>query len=161
MSAARRGKFFEDFSEGEEYVTPSRTITEADVVNFAGYVGSNLLAGIYKQVLPTELRALVQSGAYILDVREEPELVSGVVKGSKNIPLSQLRERMDEIPKDRPIYIHCRSGQRSYNAARALQNRGYEQVYNMAGSFLFFSFYEYMQDRTTGQESVLTNYNFS
>ena len=135
--------------------------TAKDVVNFAGYVGSNLLAGIYKQVLPTELRALVQSGAYILDVREEPELVSGVVKGSKNIPLSQLRERMDEIPKDRPIYIHCRSGQRSYNAARALQNRGYEQVYNMAGSFLFFSFYEYMQDRTTGQESVLTNYNFS
>ncbi len=135
--------------------------TAKDVVNMAGYVGSNLLDGVCRQAVPNQLRALVESGAYILDVREEPELASGAVKDSINIPLSQFRGRMDEIPKDRPVYIHCRSGQRSYNAVRALQNGGYEQVYNLAGGFLFFSFFEYMKDQTTGQESVLTGYNFA
>ena len=135
--------------------------TAKDVVNMAGYVGSNLLAGAFKQVLPSELRKLVESGAYIMDVREQPELAAGVVRGSKNIPLSQLRARVGEIPKDRPVYVHCRSGQRSYNAVLALQNLGYSQVYNMAGGFLFFSFNEYMQDLLAKRESVLTGYNFN
>lgn len=134
--------------------------TAKDVVNMAGYVGRNLLDGVCKQVLPAALRELVAGGAYILDVREKPELAAGVVKGSVHIPLSQLRERMDEIPLDRPLHIHCRSGQRSYNAVMALQNRGYGQVFNMAGGFLFFSFNEYMQDRAERRESVLTGYNF-
>ena len=47
-----------------------------------------------------------------------------ILKGSVNIPLSELRERTDEIPKDRPVYLHCRSSQRSYNALMALQGRG-------------------------------------
>ena len=135
--------------------------TAKDVVNMAGYVGRNLLDGVFRQVFPAELRSLVESGACILDVREQPELMAGVVKGSINIPLSELRGRVDEIPKDRPVYIHCRSGQRSYNAVRALKNLGYDQVYNMAGGYLFFSFYEYMQDQLVEQESVLTGYNFN
>lgn len=135
--------------------------TAKDVANMAGYVGRNLLDGVFKQVLPTELRVLVESGAFILDVREQPELAAGVVRGSINIPLSQLRTRMDEIPKDRPVHVYCRSGQRSYNAVRALQNRGYDQVTNMAGGFLFFSLHEYMQDRLEQRESVLTGYNFN
>ena len=135
--------------------------TAKDVVNMAGYVGRNLLDGVYRQVLPTQLRALVENDAFILDVREEPELVSGAIKNSKNIPLSQLRDRLDEIPKDRPVYIHCRSGQRSYNAVRALENLGYDQVYNMAGGYLFFSFYEYMQDQLAEKNPVLTGYNFN
>ncbi len=53
-----------------------------------------------------------------------------------NIPLSELRERTDEIPKDRPVYLHCRSSQRSYNALMALQGRGYENVVNISRSFL-------------------------
>jgi len=135
--------------------------TAKDVVNMAGYVGRNLLDGVCRQVLPAELRALVEDGAFILDVRENPELTAGVVKGSINIPLSALRSRVDEIPKEHPVYVHCRSGQRSYNAVMALQNLGYEQVYNMAGGYLFFSFYESMQDRIKKQESVLTGYNFN
>jgi rhodanese-related sulfurtransferase len=75
--------------------------------------------------------------------------------------LSQLRGRVSEIPKDRPIYSYCRSGQRSYNAVLALQNLGYTQVYNLAGGYMFFSFNEYMQDRLAKRESVLTGYNFN
>ncbi|MBL0057795.1 MAG: FAD-dependent oxidoreductase [Elusimicrobia bacterium] len=135
--------------------------TAKDVTNMAGYVGRNLLDGTFKQVLPSELRSLVASGAYILDVREDYEVGAGVVRGSKNIPLSQLRGRVSEIPKDRPVYAYCRSGQRSYNAVLALQNLGYTQVYNLAGGYMFFSFNEYMQDRLAKRESVLTGYNFN
>ena len=135
--------------------------TAKDVVNMAGYVGSNLLDGVCRQVAPKQLRSLVESGAYIQDVREKNELAAGYVKGSVNIPLSELRDRAGEISSEQPIYVHCRSGQRSYNAVRALQNFGYESVYNMAGGFLFFSFYESMRDNLSSQESVLTGYNFA
>ena len=55
--------------------------------------------------------------AYIIDVREAMEFENGHIKGAINIPLSELREKANEIPKDKPVYLHCRTGQRSYNAA--------------------------------------------
>ncbi|MGM0498647.1 MAG: rhodanese-like domain-containing protein, partial [Bacillota bacterium] len=65
-----------------------------------------------------------------------------------------------EIPKDRPVYLHCRSGQRSYNAVLALQGRGYDNVINVSGSFLGISFYEYFLDQTTDRDKIVTEYNF-
>ena len=107
-----------------------------DVVNYAGYVGSNLLNGDFKQVNVDKVRQLVENNAYIIDVRERGEYNNGYIKGSKNIPLSELRERINEIPKDKLVYLHCRTGQRSYNAVLALQNLGFNNVYNITGSFL-------------------------
>jgi len=78
-----------------------------------------------------------------------------------NIPLSELRQRLDEIPMDRPVYVHCRSGQRSYNAVMALQNRGYQDVFNMSGSFLGICCYEYYQDQVTGRDRIVTEYNWN
>jgi len=78
-----------------------------------------------------------------------------------NVPLSQLRERMDEIPKDRPVYLHCRSAQRSYNALLALQHKGWTNLYNIAGSFLGVSNYEYYLDQVTDREPIVTAYNFA
>lgn len=135
--------------------------TAKDVVNYAGYVGSNLLRGAFKQVNVDKVRDLVELGAYIVDVREENEYERGHIKGAKNIPLSQLRERFDEIPKDIPVYVHCRSGQRSYNATLALQNLGYKNVTNITGSFLEISLYEYFNDKTMGREPIVTEYNFN
>lgn len=134
--------------------------TAKDVVNYAGYIASNLLNGDFRQVNVDKVRKLVESGAYIIDVREIREYENGHIKGAKNIPLSQLRERINEIPKDIPVYLHCRTGQRSYNAALALQNLGYRNVYNVTGSFLGLSFYEYFNDKTTERESIVTQYNF-
>ncbi|MGG5461024.1 FAD-dependent oxidoreductase [Clostridium sp. B9] len=135
--------------------------TAKDVVNYAGYVGSNLLRGAFKQVNVDKVRDLVESEAYIVDVREENEYERGHIKGAKNIPLSQLRERFDEIPKDIPVYVHCRSGQRSYNATLALQNLGYKNVTNITGSFLEISLYEYFNDKIMGREPIVTEYNFN
>ncbi|HHZ02451.1 MAG TPA: FAD-dependent oxidoreductase [Tissierellia bacterium] len=134
--------------------------TAKDVVNYAGYIGSNLLNGDFKQVNVDQVREIVEKGGFIVDVREKFEYKRGHVKGALNIPLSELRKRYNEIPKDIPVYLYCRSGQRSYNAVMALQNLGYTNVYNIAGSFLDLSFYEYFNDVTTGRERILTGYNF-
>lgn len=135
--------------------------TAKDVVNMAGYVASNLNTGKFKQITANKVRELVKTNAYVLDVREEAELARGIIKGATNIPLSQLRERLAEIPKDRAIYVHCRSGQRSYNATLVLQQHDFNEVYNVAGGFLALSYYEYYNDITTGRESILTAYNFN
>jgi len=135
--------------------------TGKDVVNFAGYVASNILHGTYKQVSSSKVRELYESGAYILDVRETYEVEDeGQIKNVHNIPLSQLRDRMEEIPKDIPVYAHCRSGQRSYNAVLALQAKGYKQVYNISAGFMGVRSYEYYRDITTGREPIVAEYGF-
>ena len=153
------GGTVEDLKDLELSYAPPYS-TAKDVVNYAGYVASNLLKGDFKQVNVDKVRDLVKEGAIIVDVREPGEYSRGHIKGAVNIPLSQLRQRIEEIPKDKPVYLHCRTGQRSYNAARALQNLGYTNVYNVAGSFLGLSFYEYYNDKAKNRESILTEYNF-
>lgn len=135
--------------------------TARDATNFAGMTAANLLEKAFKQVKTADVRKLVEEGAYILDVREQMEYEAGHIINAKNIPLSQLRERMQEIPKDRPVYVHCRTGQRSYNAVLALQAYGYDKVYNISGSFLGICFYEYYNDVTTGRKPIVTAYNFN
>lgn len=153
------GGTIEDLKDLELCYAPPYS-TAKDVVNYAGYIASNLLNGDFRQVNVDKVRELVQSEEYIIDVREIREYENGHIKNAKNIPLSQLRERVNEIPKDIPVYLHCRTGQRSYNAALALQNLGYRNVYNITGSFLGLSFYEYFNDKATGRESIVTEYNF-
>jgi NADPH-dependent 2,4-dienoyl-CoA reductase/sulfur reductase-like enzyme/rhodanese-related sulfurtransferase len=135
--------------------------TAKDVVNHAALVALNQLHGIYQEVKVSQVRELVENGAFIIDAREEGEYNAGHLKNSLNIPLSQFRDRLDEIPKDKPVYIHCRSGQRSYNMVMALQNLGYENVYNISGSYLGINLYEYFNDLTTGRERIVTKYNFN
>jgi len=134
--------------------------TARDVVNYAAMVGLNILNGVFKQVPVTKVRELVESGAYIIDIREKGEYERGHLINAVNIPLSQLRERVDEIPKDRPVYLHCRSSQRSYNAIMALQHMGFDNLYNISGSFIGISYYEYFNDKVTGRNKIVTEYNF-
>lgn len=134
--------------------------TAKDVVNMGAFVGLNILYGRCKQVHVDKVRELVESGAYIVDVREEKEFENGHLKGAYNVPLSQFEERMHEIPKDIPVYLHCRSSQRSYYAICRLQGNGYTNVYNMSGSFLGFSLYEYFNDKKEGRTPIMTKYNF-
>jgi len=149
----------EDLKELELCYAPPFS-TAKDVVNYAGYVASNILNKDFEQVNVDKVRELVENNAYIVDVRERGEYENGHIKGSKNIPLSELRDRINEIPKDMPVYLHCRTGQRSYNAVLALQNLGFNNVYNITGSFLGLSFYEYFNDKSTDRERIVTEYNF-
>ncbi|MGN2370712.1 FAD-dependent oxidoreductase [Clostridium cagae] len=158
-TAIKFGGTVEDLKDLELCYAPPFS-TAKDVVNYAGYVGSNLLNNDFKQVNIDKVRELVENNAVIIDVRERGEYENGHIKNSKNIPLSELRERVNEIPKDAPVYLHCRTGQRSYNATLALQNLGYTNVYNITGSFLGLSFYEYYNDKTMNRNSIVTEYNF-
>ena len=131
------------------------------MVNFGALVALNVLNGRYRQVHVSDVRGLVESGAYIVDVREESEYAAGHIKGAHNIPLSQLRGRLDEIPKDVPVYVHCRSSQRSYYSICCLQGNGFTNIVNISGSFLGISLYEYFNDKTQGREPIVTKYNFN
>lgn len=150
----------EDLKELELSYAPPFS-TPKDVVNHAALVGLNLLNGRYKQVPVTKVRELVENNAFIVDVREKDEYNKGHLINAVNIPLSELRSRINEIPKDRPVYLHCRSGQRSYYAVMALQGMGYTNVYNISGSFLGICYYEYYQDQVMGRKKILTEYNFN
>lgn len=134
--------------------------TAKDAVNMAALVGLNILNGEYKQVPVTEIRSLIESNAFIIDGREPNEYAEGHMLNAVNIPFSQFRDRLDEIPKDQPVYVHCLSSQRSYNMVKALQMRGFDNVYNLMGSFLGLCMYEYYNDQVTGRKPVVTNYRF-
>ncbi len=134
--------------------------TARDVVNLAAMAACDQEDGLVRQVAFTQVRSLLERGEYFLDVREAEEFAAGHVKGAVNIPLGELRGRLGEIPRDRSVYVHCRTGQRSYNAARALMQLGFPKVCNVAGSFLALSWYEYYRDITDGREKILTGYNF-
>ncbi|MGE7986719.1 FAD-dependent oxidoreductase [Lysinibacillus fusiformis] len=153
------GGTLEDLKELELSYSPMFS-TARDVVNLAALVAQNQLHGHFKQVKVDEVRTLIENQAYFLDVREKNEFESGHLLHAHNIPLSELRERMHEVPKDQPVYVHCRSGQRSYNAVMALQNSGFSNVFNVSGSFLGISLYEYFTDLTTNRDKIVTAYNF-
>ena len=129
-------------------------------MNQAALVALNVLYGEVRQVHVQDVHALAESGACIIDVREPGEYARGHLRAAKNIPLSQLRERMAEIPSDRPVYLHCRSSQRSYYALRCLQGNGYRNVFNISGSFLGICLYEHFRDQHEGRTPIVTAYCF-
>lgn len=134
--------------------------TAKDVVNFAGYIASNLMNDTYKQIHCSKVRELVENGAYIIDVREKEEYDLSHIEGAKNIPMSEFRERINEIPKDIPVYLHCRSGQRSYNTALIMENLGFHNSMSIAGGFMGLCYFEYFNDVTLNRKPIVTAYNF-
>jgi peroxiredoxin family protein/TusA-related sulfurtransferase/rhodanese-related sulfurtransferase len=119
-----------------------------DPVNMLGYVASNVADGAVKVVQYHEIDDLVKKGAILVDVREPIEREMGFIKGSINIPLGELRERLDELPKDEPIYVTCQVGQRGYLAARILKQNGYEAL-NLSGGYKTYSMVYVNQEETT------------
>lgn len=101
-----------------------------DPVNFAGMVAADILRGD----MPICHWSSVDNG-FLLDVRNPAELAFESVSGALNIPLPQLRSRLDELPRDREILVTCRSGQRAYYATRILLQNGFA-VRNVAGGML-------------------------
>ena len=101
-----------------------------DPVNFAGFVAENVLMGKSRLAYPYAL----PEGACLLDVREPAECERGTLPGALTIPLGQLRKRLDELPRDRPIVAYCAVGLRGYLAERILRQNGFD-VRNLSGGF--------------------------
>jgi NADPH-dependent 2,4-dienoyl-CoA reductase/sulfur reductase-like enzyme/rhodanese-related sulfurtransferase len=105
-----------------------------DPINTAGFVAGHIARGDLATVAPETWEP---AGEYLLDVRDPDELEEfGQLKNAVNIPLAQLRDRLAELPEDRPIVTYCQKGQRGYLAACALRGRGFEDVANLRGGFL-------------------------
>jgi rhodanese-related sulfurtransferase len=88
---------------------------------------------LVKEICPTTTQQCVKDGALLVDVRENDEVaqLSYDVPNLLSIPLSEFEERFNEIPKDKPVVMVCKSGGRSLRAAGFLANHGYENVVNM------------------------------
>ena len=113
-----------------------------DPVNMAGFMADNISNGILKQWHIEDMEAVKElyndKKAFLLDVRTAEEFGAGHIDGFVNIPVDELRERLGEIEKGRPVYVMCQSGLRSYIASRILAGNGYE-AYNFAGGYRFYS----------------------
>ena len=109
-----------------------------DPVNMAGYAATNLLLGQSENIQWHELAAELAKGKVLLDVRNPKELAKGKFKNSQNIPLDDLRERLNELDKKTEYIVSCQSGLRSYNAERILKQEGYK-VKNLDGAFGLYS----------------------
>ena len=109
-----------------------------DPVNMLGFVAENIVTGKVKQFFWDDVETLPRDGSVtLLDVRTKTEVSHGKIDGFFHIPLDGLREHLEEIPKDKPVYVHCHSGLRSYIACRILQGRGYD-CYNLAGGYRLY-----------------------
>jgi NADPH-dependent 2,4-dienoyl-CoA reductase/sulfur reductase-like enzyme/rhodanese-related sulfurtransferase len=108
-----------------------------DPINQLGYVAENVASGATRTLQWHELAAAQDSGAVLVDVRTAGEFDAGSLPGAVNIPLDELRERLDELP-DAPLVVHCQVGQRGHSAARILSRQGYE-VRNLDGGYRTWS----------------------
>ena len=110
-----------------------------DPVNMAGFMIDNIARGILRQWFLEDLDRLPRDGSVtLLDVRTAGEYGGGHIDGFRNIPVDELRERLDEVEPGKPVYVICQSGLRSYIACRILAGYGYE-AYNFAGGFRFYN----------------------
>ena len=109
-----------------------------DPVNMAGFMIENVSNGTLKQWFLEDEENLPRDGSVtLLDTRTPGEYRRGHVEGFKNIPVDELRNRLNEIEKEKPVYVICQSGLRSYIASRILEGNGYT-AYNFAGGFRFY-----------------------
>ena len=124
-----------------------------DPVNMLGFTAENIVTGKVKQFFWHDVANLPRDGSVtLLDVRTPLEVSRGKIDGFINIPVDSLRERINEIPADKPVYVHCHSGLRSYIACRILSGLGYD-CYNLAGGWRL---YESVINERTVPEYICT-----
>lgn len=136
-TAIRFGAKITDLAELELCYAPPFGSAK-DPVNMLGFVAENVITGKIKQFFWDDVENLPRDGRVtLLDVRTVTEVRRGRINGFINVPLDSLREHISEIPKDKPVYVHCHSGLRSYIACRILSGNGYE-CFNLAGGWRLY-----------------------
>lgn len=110
-----------------------------DPIAIAGYVASNIISRAMPAITWRDLLATDRSSVMLLDVRTAEEFSFGSLPGAVNIPLDDLRERMQELPKDKEIIVFCAVGLRGYLAQRILRGHGYTAVRNLIGGYKTFA----------------------
>ena len=127
----------EDLTELELSYAPPYSSAK-DPVNMVGFMIQNLLEDNAAQYHWNEIAQLQKDQAVLIDVRTSGEYAAGHIEGAENIPLDDLRSRLTELDQDRPVYLYCQSGHRSYLASRILSAHGY-QVSHLSGGYYLYS----------------------
>ncbi len=115
-----------------------------DPIIMAGMAAENLLRGDATAVYHAD--ELQTPEVALLDVRDDDEVAEGMIKGAKHIPLDQLRQRVDELDRNKNWVVYCRSGHRSYFASRFLRGQGFKQVHNLNGGYVVQQMHASTQD---------------
>lgn len=136
-TAIRMGLSTEDLAELELAYAPPYSSAK-DPVNMLGFMAENIRMGFVKQYHWSDVADLSKNkDVTLIDVRGAGEFVRGRIEGAVNIPLPDLRERLGELDKSKPLYVNCYSGMRSYIACRILSGNGFD-CYNLSGGWRFY-----------------------
>lgn len=110
-----------------------------DPVNMLGYVDRNAAEDVTPSIQWHELASAMEAGGFLVDVRSASEHRAGSIPGATLIPVDDLRDRLDRIPRDRSILIHCAVGIRGHIATRILRQHGFADVRNLDGGYTTWS----------------------
>ncbi len=124
----------DDLAEIEHAYAPPYSSAK-DPVNIAGFMAQDILDGLVSAVTWEDVQAADKTELLLLDVCTSAEFSMCGIPGALNIPLAELRDRIDEIPRDRKIVVYCTVGQRSYYAARILAAHGFNNISNLSGGY--------------------------
>lgn len=141
-------------------VNPTDNEWNPDILNILALSAISKSEENSTDVEASDIGKLVKNKEFLLDVREEYEYQDGHIKGAVNLPLREILGKKDSLPKDKDIYVYCRSGHRSADAVNFLKSLGFEKVHNIDGGFIDISFNEYHKDKGNLENSIVTNYNF-
>ena len=132
-SAIKRNSSIYELVEFEHAYAPPYSSAK-DPINMAGFVAENILLKRLHVFYWNQLEDLSKEGL-LIDVRRVDEFATANIAGAINIPIDEIRERLSEISKDKPIYIYCEAGLRGYLAQRILLQNGFDKVSNLSGGF--------------------------
>lgn len=109
-----------------------------DPLNLVAFIAENELSGFSPLITAPQLKAELEGPHHpvILDVRTEGEFAKGHFAGALHIPIDELRERLHQVPRERRVVVHCRSGFRGHLAVRLLLEQGYTNVANLTGGWV-------------------------
>lgn len=133
----KRGGTVYDLMETEHAYAPPFSSAK-DPIAIAGYVASNIVGGAMPAISWRELLEKKEQ-VVLVDTRTAEEFSFGTIPGALNIPLDEMRERLAEIPADKPVVLFCAVGLRGYLAQRILMGRGYRNVRNLTGGYKTYS----------------------
>ena len=136
--AIKHGATVEDLTKLEHAYAPPFSSAK-DPVAISGYVASNILNGKMNPLYWREMLEVDTSKVALIDVRTVEEYASGTIPGAINIPVDDLRDRLSELPTDRPIWLFCGVGLRGYLASNILKARGYKEVRNLIGGITTYN----------------------
>lgn len=130
--AIKQGSTVEQLTRLEHAYAPPFSSAK-DPVAISGYVAGNILSGKMTPLYWREMQQADKSQVTLVDVRTPDEYALGTIPGAINIPLDNLRERLADIPENKPVYLFCGVGLRGYLASNILKSKGYPDVRNLIG----------------------------